>query len=355
MADKGKKPFVSPVGAKNVAAAKAAWGGAAPPATAAKAEPAKPEPASKTAAANGEKKENAPAADPKAKTAAAAPATAGKGAPAAKEPVKEEPPAAAAAPPKPLHTTTNTRKQRDSDESSEASSDESDYSDSESESERVKAKKIDVGVSLSAIKAAFQQDNQARQQIKKGYDAEEFKREVKEATAATQECVAAENEPEATASDVIRGAVQSDLGLDIVKQANIKGTKNRFEQGLVNNDNQHEEKDELKELKNRSAVSGVNAKWEKPEELLSNAEQKQNDQDIEVAACKARKMKEKFERKAKKEEKKSKTPKPKSRTEPDNNAAAASAQRPYLQRSQEMTDRVVAELELVEMKRIIYK
>lgn len=154
------------------------------------------------------------------------------------------------------------------------------------------------------------------------------------------------------------GAVQSDLGLDVVKKANIRDTKNRFEHGDINGNGKPEQgekvnlmqdiqiesfaqkifvlQDDIKLLKERSAVSGINSKWENPvsfvtkhfaglafldlklnyllqTELLEK-EEKSTEPDIEVAACKARKMKEKFEKKARKEEKKNKTPKPKPRS-----------------------------------------
>lgn len=90
MADKGKKPFVIPGGAKNIAAAKAAWAGGAPTSS-------NTSTGSITLKKPEEKKENEPVVDHKAKAGAAAstkpgalsakaaPGTAAKAAPAAKE------------------------------------------------------------------------------------------------------------------------------------------------------------------------------------------------------------------------------------------------------------------------------
>lgn len=92
MADKGKKPFVTPVAAKNIAAAKAAWAGGAPtnPAPAANSVQLKKTEAPKGSPYGGDvKKENEPVPDPKAKSGAvttgAKAGLAGKATPAAKE------------------------------------------------------------------------------------------------------------------------------------------------------------------------------------------------------------------------------------------------------------------------------
>ncbi|GAU91512.1 hypothetical protein RvY_03751-2 [Ramazzottius varieornatus] len=329
MADKvgAKKPLITPGGAKNIAAAKAAFGpaGASSPSNGTTGSPAARSRAAAEAAKTPDTKKDNDTDDAKSTAAAATAATTGKGAapataakggaPATQAPAdkEEEKKVTTSTTPKPSKAAPV------SDESSpEESSDESDE-DGESNvdsdaSDHKKKKKIDIGVSLSSIKAAFQQDNQQRQQVKKGYDAEEFKKQVKDASSTAAEA-AVENEPEAQNPDVIRSAVLSDLGLDALKKANASSLKDRFEHYNENDHKTQQEKDELLQLKERSAASANKAKWENPEQLVINPDKEErHKEDIEVAASKATKMKEKFERKARKEEKKAKTPKPKARS-----------------------------------------
>ncbi|OQV25912.1 hypothetical protein BV898_00054 [Hypsibius exemplaris] len=321
MADKvgAKKPLVSPGGAKNIAAAKAAFGAGGVASNGAAGSPQ-----SRTRTAEATKNEDPKTAVTLIGKAVGPAAQSGPTQAVAviKEAVLEEvkPTAVAPSAKSQLAASTISKKQAVSDESSSASSsdedsDESSDEDSDVSDRKSKPKKIDIGVSLSSIKAAFQQDDKSRQQnIKKGYDVEEFKRQCKQASelggTGTEGTV--ENDPAAQNPDVIKNAVQNDLGLDGIKSS-AKDIKSRFENYSDSHAESGKGNEELQQLKERSEVSGQKSKWENPEALLDR-NPKPSQPDIEVSASKATKMKEKFEKKARKEEKKNKTPRPKHRT-----------------------------------------